>query len=301
MTKGQRKENIEHWLLCLPALLKVLIFSYLPLIGLLMAFQFYIPRRGLFGSEWVGFQNFAYLFKSTIASRLIINAVVLNALGIVAGTVVSLIVGLVMFEVVNKVFVRASQTILIFPYFVSWPLVGVLVGSFLSERTGMLTNILYSIGGTRIDFYSEPGYWRAILTVTLVWKNSGLSAVMYYAFLIGVDKQLYEAAAIDGASKFRRMLHVSMPALNLMVVLGIIVSSANILRIDFNQVYFVTNNDPSLYKTTDVIETYMFRALRTEGDYSISTAVGLVQAAVGFVLTIVINYVSKKLSAQSLF
>lgn len=301
MSQMEKREQVQFWVLCLPGLIKVLVFSYLPMIWLLMAFQFYIPRRGLFGSEWVGFENFAYLLKSSVASRLIINSVAISTLRIVFTTIISLILGLFLFEITSKVFLKVSQTVLIFPYFVSWPLVGVLVSAFLSERTGMLTDIIEVITGTRIDFYSDPSYWRSIITFSNCWKSCGLSAVTYYAVLTGVDREIYEAAEIDGASKFKCMWHVSLPALKLMVVLNIIMSSANILRVDFNMVYYVTNNAPALYSTTDVIETYMFRALRTEGDYSISTATGLLQATVGLVLTLITNKVSKKLSGSSLF
>lgn len=301
LTAIERKEQGQFWLLCLPSIIKVLLFSYLPMIWLLMAFQFYIPRRGLFGSEWLGFENFAYLLESSVASRLIVNSVLISTLRIVFTTIISLLLGLFLFEITSKLFLKVSQTVLIFPYFVSWPLVGVLVQSFLSERTGMLTDIVEVISGTRIDFYSDPSYWRAIITFCNCWKGCGLSAVTYYAVLTGVDRGIYEAAEIDGANKFKCMWHVSLPALKLMVVLNTIMSSANILRVDFNMVYYVTNNSAALYSTTDVIETYMFRALRTEGDYSISTATGLLQATVGLVLTLITNKVSKKLAGSSLF
>jgi len=301
MSKVEKKEQIQFWILCLPSLVKVLLFSYIPMIWLTMAFQFYIPRRGIFGSEWVGFENFSYLLKSEVAVRLIVNSIALNVLGIIFTTIVSILIGLFLFEITNKIFLKFAQTVLIFPYFVSWPLVGVLVSSFLSERTGMLTDILSIVSGNKIDFYSDPKYWRFIITFCNVWKSCGLSAITYYAVLTGVDKGIYEAAEIDGVNKFQSMWHVSLPALKLMVVLNTIMSSANILRVNFDMVYYVTNNSATLYSTTDVIETYMFRATRTEGDYSIGTATGLLQGVVGLVLTLITNKVCKKLSGTSLF
>ncbi|MBQ7164783.1 MAG: sugar ABC transporter permease [Clostridia bacterium] len=300
MSAAVKRENLQLWILCIPGILKVLVFSYIPFMWLLMAFQFYIPRRGLFGSTWVGFRNFEYLIKSSVATRIITNSIVINVLGIVFGTVVAVILGLFLFEISKKWFLKISQTVVIFPYFVSWPLVGILVSAFLSERTGMLTSII-DLFGTRPDFYSEPDVWWGIITFCNVWKNAGLSAVTYYAVLMGVDRELYEAAEIDGAGRFGRMFSISMPALKLMIVLNVIMSSANILRVDFNMVYYVTNNAAALYSKTDVIETYMFRALRTEGDYSIGTATGLLQALVGFFLTLAVNWISKKLSEESLF
>ena len=300
MSKAIKRENAQLWLLCLPGMIKVLIFSYIPFVWLVMAFQFYIPRRGIFGSTWVGFENFEYLIKSSVATRIITNSIVINVLGIVFCTLVSVILGLFLYEVTKRWVLKISQTVVIFPYFVSWPLVGILVSSFLSERTGMITSII-DIFGERPDFYSDPEVWWGIITFCNVWKNAGLSAVTYYAVLMGVDKEMYEAAEIDGANRFRRMISISMPALKLMIVLNIIMSSSNILRVDFNMIYYVTNNAAALYSKTDVIETYMFRALRTEGDYSIGTATGLLQAFVGFLLTLGVNYLSKKLSKESLF
>lgn len=300
-TGMQKSEDRQLLLLCLPAIIKVFIFSYLPLIGLIMAFEFFIPRRGLFYSPWVGFENFAYLLRSSIASRLITNAVVINLLCTAFGTVFSILLGLFLFEVANKTFLKIAQTVVIFPYFISWPLAGTLLGAFLGEDTGMLTTMLNSMFGADIDFYSDPSYWWTIITVCSVWKNAGLSAVVYYAILTGTDRSMYEAAAMDGAGRFKQMWYISLANLKLMVVLNIIMSSANILKVDFNMVYFLTNNAAALYSKTDVIETYMYRALRTEGDYSIGTATGLVQGVVGLVLTIITNKICAKISHESLY
>lgn len=299
--KSRRKDNRDLFLLSLPGILKVFIFSYIPFIWLTIAFQFYKPRRGILGSDWVGFENFNFLLKSSTASTLIRNAVVINVLGIIFGTIFSVILGLFLYEITRKIMLKVAQTVVIFPYFVSWPLVGVLVMSFLSDRTGMLTNIIKSLFGSEIDPYSNPNIWWGIITFCSVWKSAGLSAVTYYAVLMTNDKSLYEAAEIDGASRFRTLWHVALPSLKLMIILNVIMSSANVLRCDFNMVYYVTNNAAALYDKTDVIETYIFRALRTDGDYSISTAIGLLQAFVGFVLTIIVNQVCKKISKESLF
>ncbi len=296
----QKSEDRQLLLLCLPAIIKVFVFSYLPLIGLIMAFEFFIPRRGLFYSPWVGFENFAYLLRSSIASRLITNAVVINLLCTAFGTVFSIVLGLFLFEVASKTFLKVAQTVVIFPYFISWPLAGTLLGAFLGEDTGMLTSILSGMG-IEVDFYAEPGYWWAIITFCSVWKNAGLSAVVYYAILTGTDRSMYEAAAMDGAGRFKQMWYISLSNLKLMVVLNVIMSSANILKVDFNMVYFLTNNAAPLYSKTDVIETYMYRALRTEGDYSIGTATGLIQGAVGLILTIFTNKICALISKESLY
>lgn len=296
-----RRKSRQLLIMCIPSILKVFIFSYLPMIGLVMAFQFYIPRRGLFNSPFVGFENFSYLLKSSIATRLITNSIVFNLLFIITTTIVSLLLGLFLFQISSKIFVKVSQVIIIFPYFLSWPLVGVLLSALLGSQTGIITNALQNTFGIRIDFYAKPDLWRMILTVVDVWKISGLSAVVFFAVLLGVDKEIYEAADIDGCGKFRKMWSISMPYLKQMIVVNTLMSSANILRMDFNMVYFLTNNSPTLYPKTDVIETYMFRALRTEGDFSIATATGLIQGVVGLVLTLILNALSKRFTHESLY
>ena len=296
------KKKSKHLLImCLPAMIKIALFSYLPLIGLVMAFQNYIPRKGIFYSPGVGFANFDYLLKSSTAVRLIVNEVVLNLLSIFFGTVISLILGLFLFEVISQKFVKIAQIIMIFPYFTSWALVAVLLSAFIGTENGMITRWVENTFNVSIDFYAMPNIWRGLITFSNVWKTAGLSAVVYYAVLLGVDKEVYEAADMDGAGRFRTMWSISLPYLKQMVIINIIMSSANILRIDFNMVYFLTENKSTLYPTTDVIETYMYRILRTEGDVSVTAATGMIQGIVGLVLTLLLNWLCKKLFGESLY
>lgn len=296
-----RKKSKHLLIMCLPAILKVFIFSYVPLVGLVMAFQNYIPNRGLWKSPWVGFTNFEYLLKSSTAARLIGNEILLNVLIIIFTTVVSLVLGLFLFEVASKKFVKVAQIIIIFPYFASWALVDVLLSAFIGPENGMLTKWLLQSFGLSVDFYAIPAIWPGIITFSNVWKICGLSAVVYYGILLGVDREVYEAARIDGAGRFRIMWNISLPYLKQMIVLNIIMSSANILRIDFNMVYFLTENKSALYPSTDVIETYMFRILRTEGDVSVTAATGMIQGVVGLALTLILNRISKKTLGESLY
>lgn len=296
-----RKKSKYLLFMCIPAILKVLIFSYIPLFGLIMAFQNYIPHRGLWNSPWVGFTNFEYLLKSSTATRLIRNEILLNVLIIVFSTAVSLLLGLFLFGVVSKKFVKVAQIIIIFPYFASWPLVDVLLSAFIGPENGMLTKWLDQAFGLSVDFYSIPNLWPGLLTFANVWKVAGLSAVVYYGILLGVDREVYEAAEMDGAGRFRMMWSISLSYLRQMIVLNVIMSSANILRIDFNMVYFLTENKSALYPATDVIETYMYRILRTEGDVSVTAATGMIQGVVGLVLTLCLNWLSKKTMGESLY
>lgn len=298
------KRNLQLYALIFPSFIKVLIFSYLPMIGLIMAFQHYIPRRGL-ASPFVGFQWFEYLFSSNTLTRLLTNAVTMNLLFIVTGTVISLLLGLFLYEITNKYFLKISQTLIFFPYFIAMPLVGTLLYALIGD-TGIITNILAKMG-VEIDFYQRPDLWKGILTIANVWKTSGVNAVIYYAILMGANRDTYEAASIDGAGRFRQMWVISLPHLKEIVLVGIIMSSANIIKFDFNMVYFLTRDDSTLYPTTDVIETFMYRMMsggsggRDAAQYEISIATGLFQGVVGLVLSVLTNFVSKKLAKVSLY
>ena len=300
--KSYIKDNAELSLLCLPSFLKVIIFSYVPFLWLTIAFQNFIPRKGIFGSTFVGFKNFEVLFTSPDTMTMIRNAIAINALCIIFSTIVSVLLGLFLYEITSKLLLKFSQTVIIFPYFVSWPLIAIIVSSLIGDQTGMIADLYSKITGAELNAYSSPWVWWPILTFLYVWKTSGLSAVTYYAVLIGTDKSIYEAAKIDGASRFRTMFQISLPMLKLMIILNVIMSCANILRIDFNMIYYVTQDKSALLETTNVIETFMYRALRGSGaSYEVTTAIGLVQAAVGFVLTMIVNKVCRKIGGTSLF
>ncbi|MGN1098844.1 MAG: ABC transporter permease subunit [Christensenellales bacterium] len=159
---------------------------------------------------------------------------------------------------------------------------------------GFITTQILNSTGEYIDFYKKPEAWKAILVVAGIWKNAGVSVIVYYATLMAIDNEIMEAAEIDGAGRWKKMFYISLPHLRLMIILNIIMSSANILRYDFSMVYFLTNNSPILYKTTDTLETYMFRALRTNGDFSIGTATGLAQGVAGLILSYFTNKLAKK-------
>lgn len=298
--KYNKRENIELLLLSLPAIIKVFVFTIIPFIWIVIAFQFYVPRKGLLGSPFVGLENILFLFKSSIATKLITNAATFSFLFIIFGTIFALITGLFLFEISNKIFVKMSQSTILLPYFISWPLAGVLLSAFI-DTNGMITNLLDKYLGQKINFYASPEYWRLILTFSTVWKSAGFTSIIYYAVLLNVDKSLYESASIDGAGRFKRMFYISLPALKLMIVLSIISSSANILRVDFSLIYYMTKNSSPLFDKTDVIETYIFRAMRHNNDFSVGTAIGIVQGIVGLVLTILLNQLAKKVTKLSMF
>lgn len=297
-SKLYKRTDKQLLMLCLPALLKIFIFSYLPMIGIIIAFQFFKPDYGFMYSPFVGFKNFDYLIKSSAFIRIFSNAVILNMLFVIFTTIVALMLGLFLFEFTNKFFLKITQTVMIFPFFVAWPLVGAVLIALIGD-TGAVTKFIEMMTGNTINFYNSPQYWRLILTVVQVWKVAGLQAIIYSALLMSADREIYEAASIDGAGMFKKMFMLSLPHLSVMIVLNIIMSMANIVKFDFGMIWFLTNQKSMLQPTTDVIETYMYRVVRTNGDYSIGAAVGLLQGVTGLVLSIITNWVCRRISKES--
>lgn len=293
-----RKYNRDLFLITLPLLIKTFIFSVVPLLWLLLAFEFYIPSAGIFGSVWVGFQNFEYLVTSATFFNMIRNAFVLNILDIVFGTVVAIFLGLLMFEIVGRKRLKVIQTVFFFPYFITWAVTGTLLETFIGD-TGMITEWASSITGSTVNFYNMPWLWWGIIVIMGIWKGAGVSAVVNYAVLMGADLEMYEAANIDGANRLQKMWYLSLPYMKNMIVVNIIMSCSNLIRYDFSRIFFLTGDRSTLYETTDVIETYMYRALRTSGQFEVSTASGLLQSIVGLFLCIGANFITRRVSKES--
>lgn len=292
------KSDKQLLIMSLPALIKIFIFSYVPMGGIVIAFQNYKPKTG-FLSEFVGFENFKYLVSSPNFYQILRNTLFLNVLFIVTGLVVSLTLAILLFEISNKIFMKFAQTAMFFPYFISWTVAALILLSLLDSQ-GLITSLIENITGETIQFYMESKYWPLILTLSNIWKGAGVSAIVYYATLMNADKSIYEAAEIDGANRFQKMIHISLPYLKTMVMVMTIMSFGNILHVDFNMVYFLTKNSGPLYATTDVIDTYVFRALRQDGgDFSVTAAIGLVQSVVGLVFSVVVNKISEKIEPKS--
>lgn len=280
-----------------PALIKIFIFSYLPMVGIVIAFQDYKPRTGFF-SEFVGFENFKYLVSSPNFYQILGNTLFLNILFIFTGLAVSLTLALLLFEITSRKFMKFAQTAMFFPYFISWTVAALILLSLLDSQ-GLITSLIEKTTGESIQFYMESKYWPLILTLSNIWKGSGVSAIVYYATLMNADRGIYEAAEIDGANRLQKMLHISLPYLKTMVMVMTIMSFGNIMHVDFNMIYFLTKNSGPLYPTTDVIDTYVFRALRQEGDFAVSAAIGLMQSVVGLVFSVIVNKISKKIEPKS--
>jgi putative aldouronate transport system permease protein len=288
----------ENWILFVlagPGLMCILLFTYLPLLGNVIAFQDYSPMT-LFASPWVGFQNFRMLTTSPILGRLIFNTLFLNILFIAAETVSGVTLALLLNDLTSKYFKRISQSFMFLPYFIGWPIVGVMLMSFIDYDMGVFNQILASTGLERIAFTNVPDVWPWLLMAIRIWKNAGAQCIIYLAALSSIDPQLYEAAAIDGAGRWQRMRLISLPFLTSTVFLMILLSIGRIFFGDVGMIYALIRDYAELYPTTDVIDTYLLRALRVNSNYGFSAAVGMVQSVVGLILIMGSNWLVRRYS-----
>ncbi len=289
--KWMSKDNLQLMSLVLPAVIKVFLFSYLPMWGVILAFEDFDFSLGPFKSKFVGFKNFEFFFKSNDAARILSNTMLMNFLFIVTGMVVSIALALLMYQVTSaRKSMKFYQTVMFFPFFISWVVAARLLEALIGAN-GMITSTLSRMG-IQYSFYNNAEIWRIILPICHIWKSAGYSCIIYYGVLVGTDATLYDAAKIDGASGFQIMTRLQIPFLTPMIVLNTLSAVSGILRADFGMFYFLANS-PLLLKTTDVIDTYVFRAIQGMGNLSMGAAVGLFQSAVGFVLIVVANKLSR--------
>lgn len=295
MKKKLTKSDWQLGSLCVIPATLVFIFSYIPLFGLILAFKRYNYSKGIFGSDWVGFENFKFFFTSDAFFRITRNTLGLNILFIAAGVISAIILAILLFEINSRIKTKVFQTVLITPHFISMVIVAYMVFAILSPENGFLNRIL----GLDIDWYSKPNAWPVILLITSVWKNVGMDSVIYYATLMGIDVSLFEAAEIDGASWWQKTKSIVIPSLKSVAIILTILKIGSIFRADFGLFYQVTRNVGVLYPTTDVVDTYVYRALRELNDVGMSTAVGFLQSCVGFVMVMVTNTIVKKIEPES--
>lgn len=280
--------------MAIPGILVLIAFNYLPLVlGWFMPFKKISYSKGIFDSPWCGLDNFKFYFTSQDAFRTTRNTVLLNLLFIAVTIALSVLLALFMFQL-NKTSVKIYQTAIFIPYFVSWVVASYILYAFLAPDQGVIGNLLALFGKEKVNFYTRPGAWPVILLICYIWKQVGYHTLLFYASLIGIDASLLEAAAIDGASKAQRMWHVALPHIAPIVIMMTLLSIGKIFYSDFGMFYFLTKDAGALYATTDVIDTYIYRALRVTGDLGLSAAVCLYQSLVGFVLVLISNLIVKK-------
>ena len=291
------RDNYLLFLLAAPAVILIFMFSYVPMFGMVIAFQDYSPRT-MFASPWVGFRNFRLLSESPLVTRLIVNTLSLNAMFIVATTFFAVLSALLLNEVRRVAFKRVTQSLMFLPFFMGWTVVAMVLYGLIDYQVGTINAFLHSLGLERIIVTDKPELWPGILTLIRIWKGTGSGCIIYLAVLVSIDTQLFEAAAIDGASRWQRMRYISLPALIPVIVLLVLLDIGRIFFGDFGMIYAVIGDKAQLYPTTDVIDTYLLRALRTNSNYGFSAAVGLVQSILGFICIYGSNWAVKKYSER---
>lgn len=296
---ASRKKNMTLTAMALPASVLLFIFSYVPIAGLVIAFKDFRYDKGFLGSEWVGFKNFEFFFKSNDAWIVLRNTIGLNLLFISVTLVISVAVALMINEIRSRFAIKAIQTIMFFPYFMSWVVVGYLLYAYLHHDYGIINQILNFFGLESIAWYARSVYWPFILTFMYAWKVAGYYSVIYYAGLMGIDNSYYEAASLDGASKWQMVWNVTLPMIRSIIICMVILQIGRIMYADFGLFFQLTRDQGALYATTDVLDTYIFRALRVTGDIGIGSAVGCFQALAGFILIMVSNFVVRKIDSDS--
>ena len=290
--------NKHLYLMMLPTVIWFVIFCYFPLYGITLAFKEYDFALGIGGSPFVGFKNFEFLFAYDGIRRVFFNTIYLNVLFILSTTVISVILAIMFSEIKNKTFKRVSQSIAILPHFVSWAVVSLVLQAFVGT-TGLINQAFKALGMSRVSFYNEPELWPWIFVVLRIWQGCGFGTVTYIAAITGFDTSMYEAARVDGATRFQQIRHITLPLLRPTIVILTIMSVGNIFRGDFGMIYAMVRDTAKLLPTTDVIDTFVYRALRQMNNLGMSTATSLFQSIVGCIMVVSVNALAKKLDPDT--
>lgn len=288
------RRNRSLYLMTLPGIAFYLIFSYLPMFGLVIAFKAYDISKGVLGSKWNGLDNFNFFFTSGDVWKVTGNTLYLNFLFLLFTTLFGVCFAVMLNEIGNKIFKKITQSVMFFPYFISWIIVGVIAMGFFSTDTGIANNLLKAIGIPAVNWNLTASVWPAILVFFDVWKWTGYNVIIYLAVITGLSTEYYEAAAIDGANRFQQILFITLPQLVPTILILVLLAVGKIFFGDFGMIYGIVGDNSMLYSTTDVIDTYVFRAMRTMHDFGMSSAVAFYQSVMGFILVLVSNLIVRK-------
>ena len=296
--KKDLKRNRGVYLMLLPVVVYYIAFHYAPMYGAQIAFRDFEPVKGLWGSTWIGLENFKTFFDSYYFGRLIRNTVLLSAYDIIFGFPAPIILALMLNEVHHTPFKKFIQTVSYLPHFISTVVICGMILNF-TAKNGLINQILMMFGGQSIPFMSLPQYFRPTYITSNVWQSIGWNSIIYLAAISNIDQQLYEAARIDGAGRFRQVLSVTLPSILPMIVILLILRLGNIMTMGAEKILLLYN--ASTYETADVISTFVYRKGMLEGNYSYSTAVGLFNSVINFTVLVLVNKISKKVSSSSLW
>ena len=305
--KTKKKTRWSHfipiYIMMLPGVLYLIINNYLPMFGIVIAFKNLDMRAGIFKSPWAGFDNFRFLFASGDAWKMVRNTLGYNILFIILGIVLGVTVAILMNEITSKGALKAYQTLILIPNLMSWVIINYLVYSYLSPDTGLVNNtILKGLGIKGISWYTSPQYWPVILTIVNTWQSIGFTTIIYYSSIIGISTDYYEAATLDGATKWQQIKCITLPLLKPTVITLFILNVGRIFNSNFGLFYQVTRNQGMLYSTTRTIDVYVYNALMKNNDYAMASAASVFQSVVGALTLITANAIVRKVQPEdSLF
>ncbi|MDQ1914474.1 ABC transporter permease subunit [Paenibacillus sp. GD4] len=287
------------WLLVLPCLLYYLVFRYAPMFGLVITFKNFNLFKGIWASEWVGFKYYIMFFQNPDFWILMRNTFLLGAYKLLFGFPAPIILALLLNELKHVLFKRFVQTVSYLPHFISNVIVASMVIMFLSPSGGLINQILQSLGITPINFMMQPGWFRTIYVISDIWQQIGWESIIYLAALTAVDPQLYEAASIDGANRWRKLWHVTLPGIASTIVIIFIMNVGKVLEIGFEKVFLMYN--PAVYETADIISTYVYRVGLEQGNFSYGASIDLFMGIISLIFIYTANYISRKVGENSLW
>jgi putative aldouronate transport system permease protein len=293
-----KKKTASLFILAIPGIIFLIVFNYLPIFGLVLAFKDFRYNKGFFGSDWVGLENFKFFFTSQDAWIVTRNTIGYNLVFIVTVISVAVVVALLLTQIKKSGAIKFYQTAMFFPYFLSFTVVAYMAYSFMNYDYGILNRLLASAGLPGVSWYQEPKYWPFILPSINLWKSLGYNVLIYYAGMIAIDSTYYEAAEIDGASHFQMHRSITIPLIKPLIVVMFLVMVGKIFHSDFGLFYMVPYNSGALYSTTNVIDTHVYRALKQNGDIGMATAIGLYQSIVGLIIVVFSNWLIRKTSDE---
>jgi putative aldouronate transport system permease protein len=295
----QMRKNKYLYLIGLPGILYFLVFKYVPMWGVFIAFQEYSPYTGMLGSEWVGFDHFQRFFSNPDFILLFRNTLAINVLNLLFFFPLPIILSLMLNELRNKVYKNFLQSIVYLPHFLSWVIIVGITFLLLSQSEGFVNKLLVSLGGQKFGFLTAPNYFWALLTLQSIWKDMGWGTIIFLASMAGIDPQLYEAARVDGAGRLRQAWNVTLPAIRNVLLILFILRLGHIMDVGFEQVFLMMNGAVS--EVADVFDTYVYRLGIQQGQFSFSTAVGLFKSVVGLLLVISANYLARRYGEEGVY
>ena len=293
--------NRYLYLLTLPGIVFFIIFNYLPMAGLYIAFVRYSPLEPFFGigSPFIGFKNFDFFLTSKNWLAITLNTLFLNTLFITTGLFVQITLAVSLNEMTGKTIKKISQAFMFLPNFISWTVVSVFSLALFSTNEGIINRFIEFLGGSKISFYQTASVWPALLVTLRLWKTAGFGTVIYLATISGIDQEIYEAAIIDGAGRLGRIWHITVPMLKSTTAMLLLMSVGSIFYGDFGMIYALIGDNPLVRSSTDIIDTFVYRALRTNNNIGMSSAVGFFQSVLGFITVVIANWVIKKIDPES--